>query len=182
MTEGSLPANDVGRMTVAIFAPLFMLGAALMIGLAVNYAGQIGPLGRATASWIFVVPLVVLTPVVAGFLWRTMTQPAMLVTAVIVGAVAVVTVAAFAWLSIVSTECSTERIITNAGAVLPAVLMGLACGVPIVAGGYVVARACRGAQPFIVVAAGTAGGIVAGLISLGAGGFVLVTLQLCARP
>jgi hypothetical protein len=182
MTEGSLPADGGRRVTVGILAPIIMLGAALMIGLAVNYAGQIGPLNRATVSWIIVVPLIVLTPVVAGFLWRPMTGRAVLTTALIVAVVAVVTVAAFAWLSIVGAECSTERIISNAGAVMPALLIGLGCGVPIVAAGYVVARTCGAAKEITVVAAGIAGGILAGLISLGIAAFVLLTLQMCARP
>jgi hypothetical protein len=182
MTEGSLPTRDGRRVTVAILVPLIMLGAAMMTGLAVNYAGQLGPLNRATISWIVVVPLIVLTPVVAGFLWRSMTRRAMLATALVVAAIAVVTVAAFAWLSIATTECSTARIISNAAAVIPALFIGLGCGVPIVTAGYIVARTSGRAQPMRVVAAGIGGGIVAGLVSLGIAALVLLTLQMCARP
>jgi len=80
-------SSRAGSVKVALGVALPLLNAGLAYGLwwISDQLIVIGPLDRASFGWIFVVPLWLSTPVIAGFTWRSLSSRQAKLAAVIVG-------------------------------------------------------------------------------------------------
>lgn len=146
------------RFFVAIALPLAILALAYGLWWVSDQALYIGPLDRAAFGWVVVVPLWLSAPVIAGFLWNSVTRRRATLAALIVGSI-ISAAAAFAYWQSIGTpfDCGFGTV-TPAIAFLPQTLIvGVLVGGGLALDGLLVARLAQlGVRWWaVIVGAGT---------------------------
>ncbi len=141
------------HLATAIVAPLVLLVIAYALWWISDRLPYIGPLDRAAFGWIVVMPIVFLSPVVAGFAWRTLDRRE---TAIAVAAFTIVIAAlaaALFWRSVANPACQWP-VRSPGDWILPSAFTGILIAGGLALSGIVSMRLwCRG-RPILAVVAG----------------------------
>lgn len=86
MTELSVQ-RDSSRLAAGIAIPVALASAAFLVAWASDQVESIGPLDRATVFWVIGAPLWLVSPIVAGFIWRRLTLRHAKLAAAVVGGI-----------------------------------------------------------------------------------------------
>jgi hypothetical protein len=146
------------RLFVAIALPLVILLLAYGLWWISDRLLYVGPLDRAAFGWVFVVPLWLSAPVVAGFLWKAVSTRQARYAALVVGSVVSIGAALAYWQSIGTPFDCGFGTVTPPIAFLPQTLIvGILVGGGLALDGLLVAALARSGVRWwaVVVGAGT---------------------------
>lgn len=122
------------RVTVAITVPLALIACAFFLWWLSNQLVVIGPLDRATFTWLVVVPILASVPIIGGICLARTQRRAQWPVATLVGAVAGFAVAFLFYQSVSMPDCEFGSIKTDAAWLPNALGFGLAFGAPLAVG------------------------------------------------
>jgi hypothetical protein len=169
------------RVAMGIAVPLAVAALAYALWWVSDRLLYVGPLDRAAFGWFVVLPGWVAAPVVAGFVWRSLTTSMSLRVAVIVGAIISSGAAMLLWQSVATPNCQFGAIRTSADWVLPSLILGTVIGGGFAISGLITTRSLRMGQTWRAVLLGAG----AELAMVGAAILVIAVISLdagCLRP
>jgi hypothetical protein len=129
--ETALDKGSTRTAVIAVAVPLGLLGLAYGLWRVSDALIVIGPFDRAAFGWIFVVPLWLAAPLVAGFGWSTMSNRVVGVAASTLLLILGVASSWLLWASFDTSACQFGARTSHDGMLVPAAMIGgtLAAGV-----------------------------------------------------
>jgi len=156
-----LPAEPVGRsgrspagLALAIVIPLAVVATAYLLWSISDRLRSIGPLDKAAFGWSVVIPIWVATPVVAGFLWRSLSPRMSTLAALVVGLAVAAVTTVLLWRAVAFPDCGTGAIHTPEESVGPSLLLGVVIGGGLAVSGLLATGQARRGRPWRALALG----------------------------
>jgi hypothetical protein len=150
--------DGTARLVLAIALPLAILSLASALWWVSDQALYVGPLDRAAFGWVVVVPLWLSAPVIAGFLWNSVTRRQAKLAALIVGSIISAAAALAYWQSIGTPfDCGFGTVAPAIDFLPQALIVGVLVGGGLALDGLLVARLAQlGVRWWaVIVGAGT---------------------------
>lgn len=144
------------RHVAAVAVPLALAELAYVLWWISDRLLFVGPLDRAAFGWVVVVPVWIVAPVAAGFVWRTLDRRTTRVIAALVGTVIAAAATLLLWRAVAFPDCGTGPIRTPQEMVLPSLLVGAVVGGGVAWSGLVSAGFARRGRPIAAVVLGAA--------------------------
>jgi hypothetical protein len=127
LSDPSRSATPV-RWAVALLTPLAGVVLAYVLWWISDRLLYIGPLDRAKFGWLVVMPVWSITPVAAGYAWRTLDQRQSAVAAGVVALTLTAASAVLFWIAIAFPNCQFGAVRTPAEWIVPSVVVGIVIG------------------------------------------------------
>jgi len=156
--ETGSPTGETARLAVGIALPLLILSLAYGLWLISDQLLYIGPLDRAAFGWVVVVPLWLSAPVVAGFVWKSLSRRQARFAALILGFLISAAAALAYWQSIGTPfDCGFGTVIPALNFLPQTLIVGVLVGGGLALDGLLVARLAQlGVRWWaVIVGAGT---------------------------
>ena len=139
------PARSISH-TVALAAPLLVVGLAALLAVISDRLLYIGPIDRATFGWLVVIPLWASAPIAAGFGWQRLTARARTIGASACALAVGIPVAALLWHDAAFPNCPPDR--EPAAWLVPAIAIGVLVGAGFGFMTVVAVEGVRGGHPW----------------------------------
>lgn len=165
---GGLPISRGAPRLVTglLWALLLTLLSYLVWTRSYNGSSTVGPFDSTIFFWAIALPLWLLAPVSAGYVWQSLARGNSYVGGALYGVAVGIGSAFWFWQASIRPDCSTGSVNTSLDWVFPAVLVGLAIGGGPALTSVLVARVTRTTGPWIGVLTGLGVGSVLALAGL----------------
>jgi hypothetical protein len=174
---GRLPV----RFIVGIAVPLAVVALAYVLWSISDRLLYIGPLDRAAFGWLVVIPIWIVAPIAAGFIWRFLPPRRAVIAALLVGSTISGVTAGLIWQSIAHPSCAYGAARTPGDWTLPSLALGLVIGGGVAISGLVAATFVRGGRPWRAIVVGAGAEAVMVFAAIVVGGVILMGPG-CQRP
>ena len=174
--------GDTRGVVLGIALPIGVLGFAYALWWISDRVVYVGPLDKAAFGWVVVVPIWLLAPVAAGWIWRDLARRASAVARLIVGFIVTTVVAVLFWVAATEPGCEFGPMTAPIGWVPPSLLIGALLGSGLVVGGSHVAREIRAGRrgSALILGISTQAGVA--ILALGVFSLAALFLAGCERP
>jgi len=148
------------RVWLAVTVPLGLVALAWGLWSISDRLGSIGPLDKAKFGWLVVIPIWVLTPVVAGYAWRRLSHAELRLSATLVGVLVAAFATALMWAAVAHPACEFGAVQTPAELLVSSLVVGFVIGGGLAGSALAALAMLRRARPWAALAVGAGSGFL----------------------